>query len=78
MKSISSILFFRFILIFLSQIIVFNNISIFGLLYNKSNQQGKISNIDLTISLLKLFNLNQLMTTSNESILEGILAIAQH
>ncbi len=30
MKSISSILFFRFILIFLSQIIVFNNISIFG------------------------------------------------
>ena len=30
MKSISSILFFRFILIFFSQIIVFNNISIFG------------------------------------------------
>ena len=31
MKSISSILFFRFVLIFLSQIIVFNNISIFGM-----------------------------------------------
>jgi len=31
MKSISSIVFFRFIIIFLAQIIVFNNILIFGL-----------------------------------------------
>ena len=31
MRSISSIVFFRFIIIFLSQIIVFNNILIFGL-----------------------------------------------
>ena len=31
MRSISSIVFFRFIIIFLAQIIVFNNILIFGL-----------------------------------------------
>ena len=30
MRSISSIVFFRFIIIFLAQIIVFNNILIFG------------------------------------------------